>query len=160
MAVSRKKLAADAWGDLLQVHAAVVPVLDRRLRAEAGLPLGWYDVLLELQVAADHKLTMSELGERVVLSRTRVSRVVDEMVSAGLLRREPHPHDARSAYAVLTPLGLDRFQQAAPLYVAAIEEEFAAELDAAELRLVAAALGRVRARRELRVGRSRREEPS
>ena len=48
------------------------------VRASTGLPLAWYDVLLELSGARDGRLTMSQLGERVVLSRSRVSRVVDE----------------------------------------------------------------------------------
>ena len=60
-------------------------------------------MLLELSAARDGRLTMSQLGERVVLSRSRVSRVVDELIRADLVRREANPDDARSAYAVLTP---------------------------------------------------------
>jgi DNA-binding MarR family transcriptional regulator len=140
----RKKLAADAWGALLQVHAQLVPVLDRELRQAAQLPLAWYDVLLELSVAEDRRLTMSQLAERVVLSRTRVSRVVDELADAGLVRRETNPADARSAYAVLTADGTARFRQAAPTYVAGIERNFADALSDSDLRAVVRALGRVR----------------
>ena len=143
MATTRKKAAAEAWGSLLQVHAALVPELDRRLRAETGLPLGWYDVLLELSVARDHRLTMSQLGERAVLSRSRVSRVVDELDRAQLVRREAHPDDARSSYAVITPAGLDRFRHAAPAYLTGIDEVFAGDLTVAELSSVASALQRV-----------------
>ena len=92
---SRRQLAADAWGALLQTHAALVPELDRSLRSHSGLPLAWYDVLLELSAADDGRLRMSELAERAVLSRTRISRVVDELVRAGLVSREPNPVDAR-----------------------------------------------------------------
>src|SRR5690242_11501191 len=98
MAEPRTKLAAQAWGSLLQVHATLVPDLDKRLRDATGLPLAWYDVLLELSAARDQRLTMSQLGERAVLSRSRVSRVVDDLVAAGLVRREAHPEDARSAH--------------------------------------------------------------
>ena len=143
MATSKKKAAAEAWGSLLQVHAALVPELDRRLRLGAGLPLAWYDVLLELSAARDGRLTMSRLGERVVLSRSRVSRVVDELIRADLVRRESNPDDARSAYAVITQAGLDRFRQAAPVYVGAIEEEFAGELTVAELTALSSALQQV-----------------
>ena len=38
--------AQRAWGGLLQVHADLVPTLDRLLQRSAGLPLAWYDVLL------------------------------------------------------------------------------------------------------------------
>src|SRR3954470_10237552 len=138
------KLAADTWGALLQVHAALVPRLDRRLRQRAALPLGWYDVLLELQAAPDGQLTMTQLAERVVLSRTRVSRVVDELVSQGYVRREINAQDARSAFAVLTDSGLDKFRAAAPIYLESIKEEFAGDLTDRELRTLLDVLTRVR----------------
>lgn len=143
MADSRKKLAAQAWGSLLQVHAALVPDLDRRLRDATGLPLAWYDVLLELSAARDGRLTMSEVGERAVLSRSRVSRVVDDLIRAGLVRRDAHPDDARSSYAAITDAGLERFRAAAPIYVSGIEEQFAGALTASDLHQVRTLLQRV-----------------
>src|SRR4051794_23604590 len=106
-----------AWAALLRVHAAVVPALDRDLQAATGLPLTWYDVLLELNAAADRRLSMGELGQRSVVSRTRVSRVVDQLVAAGLVVREANPDDRRSAYAAITPAGRDRLRAAAPVYL-------------------------------------------
>ena len=106
------------------MHAALVPPLDRELQAAHRLPLAWYDVLLELNYGPDRRLRMSELGERVTLSRTRVSRLVDEMSAAGLVRREANPDDRRSAYAVLTTKGRNVFRQAAPTYLAGIDEHF------------------------------------
>jgi DNA-binding MarR family transcriptional regulator len=129
---------------LLQVHAELVPVLDRLLRARVALPLACYDVLLELSAASQRRLTMTELAERVVLSRTRVSRVVDELAEAGLVRRQANPADARSAFAALTPNGLQRFKQAAPVYLSGIEQHFAAALSDDDLRMVGSALARVR----------------
>ena len=145
---SRKKLAADAWGALLQVHAALVPELDKQLQREAGLSLSWYDVLLELAAAPQGRLRMSDLGERVVLSRSRVSRLVDELVAHGLVRKEEHPSDRRSSYAVITDSGRAEFRAAAPLYLRAIESQFAARLDPSELQLVAATLTKVLAGRQ------------
>jgi DNA-binding MarR family transcriptional regulator len=133
---ARKHLSTSAWGAVLQVHAALVPVLDRRLQADTGLLLSWYDVLLELASAPERRLRMTDLGERVVLSRTRVSRLVDEMTAAGLVSREQNPSDGRSAYAGLTPAGLRRYRAAAPVYVAAIEEHFARHLSDDELATV------------------------
>jgi DNA-binding MarR family transcriptional regulator len=144
MAQSRTKLAGEAWGALLQVHAALVPQLDKDLRRRVDLPLAWYDVLLELHSAADHRLTMSQLGDRVVLSRSRVSRVVDELVGAGLAAREANPDDARSAYAAMTAAGVRRFTEAAPVYLGGIQQHFASALSEAELRTIGTALQRVR----------------
>ena len=122
---THKQLAAETWGSVLQVQAALVPAFDRALREATGLPLTWYDVLLELSASESHRLTMGQLGERVVLSRSRVSRLVDDMAKAGLVCRESHPEDARSSYAVLTDAGLARFREAAPVYVGAIDERLA-----------------------------------
>lgn len=146
MTPPRKKLAAEAWGSLLQLHAALVPRLDRELRERTGLPLAWYDVLLELSAARHGRLMMTQLGERAVLSRSRVSRVVDELTRAGLVTREANPEDARSAYAVITEAGMTRFREAAPVYLHGIEEHFAGGLTATELQSLSAMLQRVHLR--------------
>jgi DNA-binding MarR family transcriptional regulator len=132
-----------AWAALLRVHAAVTPVLDQELQATHGLPLTWYDVLLELNAAEGRRLTMSQLGEVAVVSRSRVSRVVDELVRAGLVERVPNPADRRSAFARITPAGRSRLRAAAPTYLAGIERHFTGHLTAAEAHTVATALERV-----------------
>jgi len=141
--VSRTKLAAEAWGSILRVHAALVPELDRTLQRDAGLPLRWYDVLLELSSVDDGRLTMGELADRVVLSRSRISRVVDELVADQLVRREVNDADGRSAYAAVTTRGRQRFTHAAPVYRKAIVEIFASGLSDADLASIRDALGRV-----------------
>lgn len=127
------------------MYADLVPVLDRQLRHTAGLSLAWYDVLLELNAAPDRKLQMGQLGERVVLSRTRVSRLVDELERGGLVTRASNPADGRSAYAEITKAGRDRLRAAAPIYLAAIYDHFSRHMTEQELDLVAHALWRVHA---------------
>lgn len=139
----REKAAAEAWGALLRVHATLVPLLDRELQSAHHLPLAWYDVLLELNSAPGRRLRMSELGERVTLSRTRVSRLVDELSAAGLARREANPDDRRSAYAALTVKGRNALRQAAPTYLSGIDDHFTAPLTDSELTTVARALEKV-----------------
>jgi DNA-binding MarR family transcriptional regulator len=131
-----------AWAAVLRVHAAVVPRLERELGA-VGMPLSWYDVLLELNAAPERRLRMTELGARVVLSRERVSRVVDELERAELVRRERNPDDGRSLLAVLTDDGRARLRAVAPTYLAGIARHFGAHLDDDEARIVGAALSRV-----------------
>src|SRR5690606_32570946 len=136
-----------AWAGLLRAHAAVLPKLDRIL-ARTGLPITWYDVLLVLNAAPHRRLTMSELGARAVVSRERVSRVVAELESAGLVERQAHPADRRSSFAVITALGRRRLRSAAPSYLDAIEQHFLRHLSQAEIETLAAALSRVAAREE------------
>jgi DNA-binding MarR family transcriptional regulator len=132
-----------AWAALLRVHAALVPRLDRELQAACGLPLTWYDVLLELNSAPARRLSMGELGEAAVVSRTRVSRVVDQLVAAGLVARESNPDDRRSAYATITDTGRARLRAAAPVYLAGIRRHFTERMTGAESRTVATALTKV-----------------
>jgi DNA-binding MarR family transcriptional regulator len=139
----RRHLETSAWGAILQVHARLVPELDADLRRAAGLPLAWYDVLLELVGAADTRLRMSDLGERVVLSRTRVSRLVAEMETSGLVQRDANPDDRRSAFVSITDTGRRRYREAAPTYLGGIAERFAGGLADDELEAIAAALQKV-----------------
>lgn len=132
-----------AWAGLLRVHAALVPLLDQELQSAHGLPLTWYDVLLELNAAAGRRLTMSELGEAAVVSRSRVSRVVAELEKAGLVERMANPGDGRSAFAKITQAGRARLRAAAPTYLAAIDRHFTSRMTATEARTVATALGKV-----------------
>ena len=132
-----------AWAALLRVHAALVPLLDRELQAACGLPLTWYDVLLELNHAPDRRLSMGELGQKAVVSRTRVSRVVDALAAAGLVTRESNPDDRRSAYATITGLGRERLREAAPVYLDGIRRHFTSQMTATESRTVAGALEKV-----------------
>ena len=86
---------------------------------------------------------MGRLGDVAVVSRTRVSRVVDELVRVGLVVREHNPDDRRSAYAAITPHGRARLREAAPTYLAAIRRQFGAHLNGDESATITAALGRV-----------------
>jgi DNA-binding MarR family transcriptional regulator len=128
-----------AWSALLRLHAKLVPVIDGELKRATGMPLSWYDVLLELNAAPDRRLRMFDLGEAVVLSRTRVSRVVDELVAAGFVARVPNPDDGRSAFAELTGAGRQAFRKVAPVYLESIRRHLGGRLSrpvAAELRRI------------------------
>jgi DNA-binding MarR family transcriptional regulator len=134
-----------AWRSLLEAHAAVVELLARELEAERGLPLGWYDVLLTLDHAPEHRLRMQELAQSVLLSKSGLTRLIDRMEANGLVRREPCPSDRRGAFAVLTPQGRSAFRRAAPVHLRGIQEHFARHLDDQEAATLFAALARVTA---------------
>ena len=142
MVRSRRHTAADAWGSLLRAHARLLPVMDVGVR-RTGISLAYYDVLLELSAEPEGRLRMSDLGERVVLSRTRVSRLVDEMVRAGLVAREANTDDRRSAFAVITEAGRESFRAAAPRYLVLIGEQVSLGLTSAELATLARLLDRL-----------------
>jgi DNA-binding MarR family transcriptional regulator len=131
-----------AWRSLLLVHNRAVRAIESDLSREGTVPLGWYDVLLEL-AAADGQLRMQELGVRAVLSRTRVSRIVTELEGAGLVERCPDPADGRAALAVITAAGRRAQRATAPVYLDSIERQFTRHLTEREQRTIASALQRV-----------------
>jgi DNA-binding MarR family transcriptional regulator len=129
-----------AWRSLLVAHSRLVPAVEADLRAAGQVPLSWYDVLLELNASPDRRLRMSELGQRAVLSRTRVSRIVDELAAAGLAERRPDEADGRSSFAVLTPHGKDALRRAWPVYRKAIRRHLGDRLTPQQCRDLAALL--------------------
>lgn len=133
----------DAWRSFLRAHAKVTRVLDAELSAECGLSLGTYEVLIHLNEAQDRRLRMTELADRVLLSRSGLTRLVDRMEREGLLRRESCPSDLRGTNAVLTDEGYERLRAAAPTHLRGVREHVVDRLTEDELATLAEALGRL-----------------
>ncbi|MBC8280663.1 MAG: MarR family transcriptional regulator [Chloroflexi bacterium] len=106
------------WRSFLETHSTVVKYLERRMQEQHGLPLSWWDVLQQLaDGSADGsigRLRMGELAESVLLTRSGITRLLDRMITAGLVVREPCPGDRRGYYAVITQLGLDTIEKIGP----------------------------------------------
>ena len=132
-----------AWRALLLAHSRAVRAVERDLEAAGQIPLGWYDVLLELNAAPDRRLRMQDLAQRAVLSRTRVSRIVGELEQAGHVERLADPDDGRATLAAITPSGRDALRAAAPAYRDGVRRHFSDHLSATQRRAVADALLRV-----------------
>jgi DNA-binding MarR family transcriptional regulator len=123
----------DAWGSLLRIQSVVVAAIEQELKLHGEISLTWYDVLLVLDKAPEKRLRMSEVANRIVLSRSAVTRSVDRLEDEGYLRRERCGHDERGAYAVLTPKGARALSKARPVYWAGITKHFAGSLTETEI---------------------------
>jgi DNA-binding MarR family transcriptional regulator len=132
-----------AWRAVLLVQDRVVRAIERDLDRAGLIPLTWYDVLLELAGVPDGCLRMQELGARVVLSRSRVSRLVTELEAEGFVERRPDPADGRATLATITRAGRAALRRAAPVYLAGIDRHFNRHLTAADRRTVTDVLQRV-----------------
>jgi DNA-binding MarR family transcriptional regulator len=132
-----------AWRAVLLAQSRVVRAIERDLDAAGAIPLGWYDVLLELNAAPDRQLRMQDLAMRAVLSRTRVSRIVTELADAGYVERREDPVDRRAWLATLTPAGRAALKQTAPHYLAGIERHFNRHLGATDRTVIERALAKV-----------------
>lgn len=106
-----------AWRHFLDVQVRLGDRLDRELRAAHDLGLDDYEVLVHLSEQPDHRLRMSELADKVVHSRSRLTYRVDRLVAAGDVLREQCPEDKRGTFAVITAAGLERLATAAPTHV-------------------------------------------
>jgi DNA-binding MarR family transcriptional regulator len=148
-----------AWRLLLEAHATVTELLEHELVAERGLPLNRYDVLLNLAEAPEGRLRMQELSESVLLSKSGLSRLVDRMVEAGLVRREQCQDDRRGWFAVLTDQGRSALRRAAPVHLRGIQEHFTRHLEPEEVQAMTAALRRVVATARATAGPAPAEEP-
>lgn len=140
-----------AWRSLLRAHALLVDVLGHELEREKGITLAQYEVLAFLSDASERRLRMSELAEAVLLSRSGLTRLVDRLTDAGLVRREGCREDRRGAYAVLTDRGFDRLADAWSVHARGVAEYFAAPLTEQEIHIVDRALGKVARSPEVRI---------
>ena len=132
-----------AWRSLLNAHSAAIRRINRLLQEQDGLALESYDVLLELYNAPHRRLRLNELGERVVLTRSGISRLVSRLEDEGLVRRTSVEGDGRGVHAELTTAGSRAFKRTWPLYAAGIRDVFASHLTGQEATLVADILERV-----------------
>lgn len=135
----------DAWRAFLRAHAVLTDTLDRELQAERDLPLAWYDVLLSLAEADGDQLRMRDLADRVMLSRSGLTRLVDRMGEAGLVSRKPDPEDRRGTLACLTGAGMQTLRRAAPVHLRGVQEHFARHLDDDEVDVLRQAFERISA---------------
>src|SRR4051794_19296376 len=122
-----------AWRAFLRAHSTINRKLEAELLAEHDLPLASYDVLLQLAESEDRCLRMTELADRVLLSRSGLTRLVDRLERDGLVKRQACLNDARGTLAVLTERSLERLRGAAPTHLRGISEHVTSRLTPAEL---------------------------
>ena len=122
-----------AWRIFLRAHAQVTRSLEAELVAEHDLPLPSYDVLVQLSESPDRRLRMTELADRVLLSRSGLTRLVDRLAREGLVERQSCPSDARGTLAALTETGLQRLRDAWPTHLRGVAEHVTDKLTADEV---------------------------
>lgn len=132
-----------AWRMFLRAHAQVTRSLEADLVAEHDLALASYDVLVQLSEAQGRRLRMTELAERVLLSRSGLTRLVDRLERDGLVARQACPADARGTHAVLTPAGLDRLRAAWPTHLRGVALHVTDRLTTDEVAVLESLLGKL-----------------
>ncbi|MFL5757639.1 MAG: MarR family winged helix-turn-helix transcriptional regulator [Chloroflexota bacterium] len=136
----------DTWRAFLHAHARVTRRLDDELQAAHGLSLAEYDALLQLARSPGRRLRMNLLADRVLLSRSGITRLVDRLVTDGSVERATCSTDARGAEAVLTRHGVERLRTASTTHLEGIGRYFLDVVEPAELDAIEQGLGRVATR--------------
>jgi DNA-binding MarR family transcriptional regulator len=119
---------------MLRAHSSLTRELDAELRAEHGLPLTSYEVLLHLGTAPKGEMRMSELADSVLLSRSGLTRLVDRLERAGLVERRECEEDARGLLAVITGAGRGLFSEARKTHLAGVRRLYLDRFSEAEQR--------------------------
>jgi DNA-binding MarR family transcriptional regulator len=140
MATEQRHAELRAWAAFLNAQASLLRQLEAELIDKEDMTLAEFDVLIQLAMAPDRRLRMTELSDRVRLSHSGVTRLVDRMVHAGLVKRTRCDADRRGTFATLTAAGNARLRHARPVHLRGIREHFGKRLSAAQLSAVAEAL--------------------
>jgi DNA-binding MarR family transcriptional regulator len=133
-----------AWRTFIESSWALHTHLEDELRADTGLSMNDYHVLVVLSEAPDHRLRMGELAGRLVFSPSRITYQISSMVKRGLVRKQPCPEDGRGQEAVLTADGLAALETAAPIHLITVRDSFIDRLDPGELAVIARVFEKVR----------------
>ncbi len=149
--MSRPDEDVAAWRALLLAQNAVLRAIDEDLAAGGGVPIHVYDVLLELNAAPHRRLRMKDLAARTVLTRSRISKLVDELTADRLVERHADATDKRGSFVVISPTGRAALKRSAPIYLDSINRHFMSHLLAGEAERLTAALQRVVAGHQPRI---------
>ena len=150
---TREQLAT--WRTFLTCSFALIDILDAELRAECDLTLRWYDVLVQLE-EGERPLRMNELASRILASKSGLTRVIDRMEEAGLVRRVRPENDRRTILIVLTDKGTETMERARRHHRDGIERHFSQHLSDTDIKALTRALEKISTHaRPLRPGRIR-----
>src|SRR3954462_6434661 len=126
-----------AWRTYVESSWALHTYLEDELRAQTGLSMSDYHVLVVLSEAPGRRLRMGELAGRLVFPRSRCTYQISGMVKRGLVARQSCPGDRRGQEAVLTELGPAALRAAGPPPLPTVRETFIDDLDDAEIAVIA-----------------------
>lgn len=128
----RRDDAVAAWEALFRAQVTVMRALSAEFPSRE-ISLTEYDVLFNVSRQPDRRLRLRDLTRHVLLTQPSVSRLVDRLVTQGLLCKERDPSDARGAVICMTDAGYRLYRKVATQHAASIARIVGGALDAGEL---------------------------
>ncbi|MGW0390845.1 MarR family winged helix-turn-helix transcriptional regulator [Streptomyces sp. NPDC003042] len=89
---------------IMRAHQILLGEVDAVVKPY-GLTFARYEALVLLTFSQAGELTMSKIGERLMVHPTSVTNTVDRLVKAGLVAKRPNPQDGRGTLASITEKG-------------------------------------------------------
>jgi DNA-binding MarR family transcriptional regulator len=142
-----------AWRLFFESALALIDILDSDFQRDSGFSTRWYDVLVHLEETPEG-LRMNELAEKILFSKSGLTRVIDRMAQDGLIRRHRPENDRRSVFVLLTDKGREAMTESRRHHHDWIEQHFSSPLGDADIRALTRAFEKLSAHvRPLRPGR-------
>lgn len=117
--------------------------MNQTLIAEHGLTLNDFDVMVQLANAPDRALRRVDLAEKVLLTASGITRLLEGLERAGWVCKKSCDHDARVTYALLTDSGYAKLMEALTTHRADIARLFGSHYSEQELATLDELLGRL-----------------
>jgi DNA-binding MarR family transcriptional regulator len=136
------------WRAVMRIVKVIPRHLDSDLTRGAGLTASEYTTIMHLSEAPNRELRMADLAGATDLSASRMTRLVDDLQTRGLVTKTASSSDARGNVAKLTPRGMAKLKSAWPVHLASVRRRFLDCIDAAAVEDVAKALAEVAAHLE------------
>jgi DNA-binding MarR family transcriptional regulator len=127
-----------AWRAFLDAAHLLFATVEGQLQKEAGIPHGYYEILVRLSEAPGRALRMSQLAEASTSSKSRLSHAVARLEERGWVERLDCPTDRRGQVAQLTPAGFAALEAAAPGHVDQVRRSLFDQLTAEQVGQLAA----------------------
>lgn len=119
-----------AWRAYLEATQLLFDVLERQLGRDADLSHADYEILVHLSESSERAMRMSELADRTLYSRSRLSHAVARLEKQGWVAREECDTDRRGTIARLTPDGFRKLERTAPGHASTVRRAIFDHLDA------------------------------
>ena len=133
----------EAWVRFLRSHAAMTRELSADLVTEHGLTINDYEVLLHLARAPERRMRRVDLAERVILTASGITRLLEGLEHSGLVERVHCSDDRRVVYAQITTTGYEKLRVASRTHLAGIDELFLGRFSEEELVTLSSLLSRL-----------------
>ena len=132
------------WEGLDRVHSSMTAALEQDMVPEAGMPLAWYEVLLNLSRSPGGMMRYQDLARVAGITNSGASRRLEQMTRAGFIERRSCPTDRRGVFAHITTKGEASFKNAHKVFVNSLERNLGTSLKPGDAELISAALSRLR----------------